>query len=234
MKGQILYIDDNEMDIKVATLALAKLGYECVGFTDFKKALEWTDSNLPQLILLDLQMPGTTGYKLMPLLRAKPKMDQIPIIIISGKNQAQDVRLAIKSGATDYIIKPIDPMVLQEKVERVQNAKMTDFVEIPVPPNLMPNVHFMNPVTVQSVSEFGIRITSPQAMIAGDTIELGGLLAEQMGVEQIWLRAVHVERRAAQKDYVILFSFIGISEKERQVIRRTCRQIWVQSKQEQL
>ncbi len=234
MKGQILYIDDNEMDIKVATMALAKLGYECVGFTDYKRAIEWTIENVPQLILLDLQMPGTTGYKLMPLLRAQPKMDKIPIVIVSGKNQAQDVRLAIKTGATDYIIKPIDPMVLQEKVERVHNAKMNDFVEIPVPLHLMPNVHFMNPVTVLGVSEFGIRIASPQMMAAGDTVELGGLAAEQMGLEQVWLRAVHVERRPTKSDYIIQFSFIGIGEKERQVIRRTCRQIWVQSKQEEL
>lgn len=87
---------------------------------------------------------------------------------------------------------------------------------------------------LSSIEDYRILDSSSQTMDAGDTIELGGLLAEQMGAEQIWLRAVHVERRPVQKDYIILFSFIGISEKERQVIRRTCRQIWVQSKQEQL
>lgn len=234
MKGQILYIDDNEMDLKIASMALSKLGYECAAFTDPKRAGEWLDKNTPQLILLDLQMPGTTGYKLMPVLRAREGLDKVPIIIVSGKNQAQDVRLAIKSGATDYIIKPIDPMVLQEKVERVQNAKASDFVEIAVPPHLMPNVHFMNPVTVLGMSEFGVKVASTQMMETGDTVELGGLLPELMGVDQIWLRVVNVEKRAAQKDYVIQFSFIGISEKERQVIRKTCRQIWVQAKQEQL
>lgn len=234
MKGQILYIDDNEHDLKVATMALSKLGFECVTFTDYKQSLIWLEQNTPQLILLDLQMPGTTGYKLMPLLRARLEPKKVPIIIVSGKNQAQDVRLAIKTGASDYIIKPIDPMILQEKVERAQNDKVTDFVEIAVPTHLMLDVHFLNPITVLGVSEFGIRIAGPQEVTVGDTIELGGLVAEQMGVERIWLRSINVERRPAKNDFVMLFSFIGISEKERQVIRKFCRQIWVQQKQEQM
>ncbi len=234
MKGRILYIDDNELDLKVASMALASAGYECVGFTDYKKALEWIEKNRPNLVLLDIQMPGTTGYRLMPILRAQPNIDKVPIIIVSGKNQAQDVRLAIKSGATDYIVKPIDPMVLQEKVERVENAKAPDFVEIPVPAHLMPNIYLINPVTILGLSEFGVRISTCQMFAAGDTVELGGLLPELIGVDQVWLRALNVERRSVQEDYIVQFSFIGISEKERQVIRRTCRQIWVQAKQEAL
>lgn len=234
MKGQVIYIDDNQMDLKIASMALAKVGYECVGFTEHKEGLAWLEQNHPQVILLDLQMPGTTGYKLMPLIRRIAHLEKVPVLIISGKNQAQDVRLAIKSGATDYIIKPIDPMVLQEKVQRVQNAKMSDFAEIQVPPQYMTDVHFLSPVTVLALSEFGIRISTTQMLVAGDSIELGGLLAEQMGLERVWLRAVHVERRASHADYVVSFSFIGVSEKERQVIRRTCRQIWTLAKQEEL
>jgi CheY-like chemotaxis protein len=227
MKGQILFIDDNEMDVKIATLALEKLGYECCGFTEFVDGLKWADSNVPQAVLLDIHMPGTTGYKLIPQLRKKKGYEKVPIIIVSGNNQAQDVRQAIKAGAIDYIIKPIDPLVLQDKVQRAQSA-VGQFAEVQVPSGFWPNSHFMMPTQIVGLSEFGIRIKSTQSLPVGETVELGGLSLEDMGFEQVWMRCLSAERTGV--DWTMTFSFIGISEKERQILRRTCRKLFVQLK----
>jgi CheY-like chemotaxis protein len=69
MKGLILIIDDNSIDIKIATSAIEKLGYACHGFTNHNEALEWLKTNTPQLIFLDLLMPTISGYEMIPILK---------------------------------------------------------------------------------------------------------------------------------------------------------------------
>ena len=118
MKGQVLIIDDSELDIRIINLVLLREGFDCYGFTDHQKGLDWCLENHPQLIFLDIQMPQISGYDMIPLLKAMPNAVTTPIIMVSGKNDVTDVRRAIQAGASDYIIKPVDPLVLQEKIRK--------------------------------------------------------------------------------------------------------------------
>ncbi len=91
MNGSALVIDDNPLDLKVASSIIERSGYACFAFTDYKAGLEWCKENTPQIIFLDLQMPNITGYELIPILKAQPNTSKTPLFIISGKNQIEDV-----------------------------------------------------------------------------------------------------------------------------------------------
>lgn len=230
MKGQILLIDDNTMDIKIISSVLERSGYACYGYTNYKQALEWLQYNTPQFIFLDLQMPEITGYELIPILRKLNHILTTPIIIVSGKNQIEDVMKAIKLGANDYIVKPIDPLVLQEKIRQTKAVSSEEFHSVDVGSEEGVKAFFAKPLQIISVSEFGVRILSETQIPPGETIEIAGISNEFFGSERLLLRCLNCERDQSSQLYSMQMTYTGMSETQRQIIRKSCRQIWIQSK----
>jgi len=103
---KILIVDD---DISITELmkALVKMdGHEPTAVNDSMQAMEIAQSVNPDLITLDLMMPGLTGFELCKLLRGHPKFANTPIVIISAKDDPESKQQAFDAGARDYITKP--------------------------------------------------------------------------------------------------------------------------------
>ena len=103
---KILIVDD---DITITELmkALATMdGHETTTVNDSLQAVEVANSVQPDLITLDLMMPGLTGFELCKLLHDDPKFSQTPIIIVSAKDDAESKEQAKQAGAIDYLTKP--------------------------------------------------------------------------------------------------------------------------------
>jgi two-component system, OmpR family, response regulator len=121
---RILLVDD-EADIRqVARLALEALGgfqvREChSGIIAPKAALEFE----PQLILMDVMMPGQDGPETLKVLRATPGLPLVPIVFMTAKVQPQEVSAFRSLGALDVIAKPFDPMTLAQTVRRIWDSQ---------------------------------------------------------------------------------------------------------------
>lgn len=103
---RILIIDD---DVTITDLmkALVKMeGHEATTVNDSLQAMEIARSTRPDLITLDLMMPGLTGFELCRLLSDDPKLSRTPIIIVSAKDDPESREKALQAGARDYITKP--------------------------------------------------------------------------------------------------------------------------------
>jgi len=117
---RILLVDD-EADIRqVARLALEALGgfdvRECAsGLAAPDAAAEFA----PDLILMDVMMPGRDGPETLKILRATPGLSEIPIVFMTAKVQPQEVSTFRKLGALDVVAKPFDPMTLAQTVRRI-------------------------------------------------------------------------------------------------------------------
>lgn len=229
MLGHILILDDNPTDVKIAVNALERLGFACHGFSDQNSALHFLNDHSVRLIFLDLQMPKVSGYDLIPVFKKHPMSRDALITIISGKNQTEDVRRAIELGASDYVVKPMDPLVLQEKVRKLTD-KNEDFSGVPVPAEAFQASRFMLNLKVLALSEFGIKLESAHEVKPGDTIEIGGLPLDVAGKERILLRCLSSDARPADRLYTLQFTFVGLGEAARQSLRKYCRQLWVQAK----
>lgn len=230
MKGQILVLDDNLIDVKIVTNVIERTGYACFGFTEYQKALVWLGSNQPQMIFLDLQMPKITGYEMIPLIKILPGMGKVPIIIISGNNQTEDIMKAIKLGAVDYIVKPIDPLVIQEKLEKVSLQTPSEFHSVYIGNEKGVEAYLSRSIKILAASEFGIKVHSDVKLNSGETIEITGAPMEIFGKSSILVRCLSCEHLPEQKSYLLQMTFVGMTEAQRQVIRKNCRQIWIQSK----
>ena len=114
---KILYVED-EPDIRaVAEVALVHLGGLVLKMcASGEEALREAEAFAPDMVLLDVMMPGLDGPSTLKALRALPSMRQVPVAFMTAKVQPNEVAQYIALGAVDVIAKPFDPMTLAEKV----------------------------------------------------------------------------------------------------------------------
>ena len=115
-KQKILIVDD---DVNIAELISLYLNKECYDTQiayDGEEALETFESFAPNLVLLDLMLPGMDGYQVCRELRSK---SQVPIIMLSAKGETFDKVLGLELGADDYMIKPFDTKELVARRPRL-------------------------------------------------------------------------------------------------------------------
>ncbi len=115
-KQKILIVDDDANIAELISLYLTKECYETMIVNDGEEALSIFDSFAPNLILLDLMLPGIDGYQVCREIRAK---SSTPIIMLSAKGEVFDKVLGLELGADDYIIKPFDSKELVARVKAV-------------------------------------------------------------------------------------------------------------------
>lgn len=115
-KQKILIVDDDENIAELISLYLTKECFETLIVGDGESALQQADSFQPQLILLDLMLPGIDGYQVCREIRSK---SNTPIIMLSAKGEVFDKVLGLELGADDYMEKPFDSKELVARVKAV-------------------------------------------------------------------------------------------------------------------
>ncbi len=116
-KKRVLVVDDEPHIVKLVKLSLGNQNYDIVGITSGKEAISYVNDNAPDILVLDLMMPGVNGYEVCQAVRENPKTKGIPIIILSAKSQMLDKLNAIDVGADDYMCKPFDPDELARRIK---------------------------------------------------------------------------------------------------------------------
>lgn len=118
-KRHILVVDDEEEILQLIEYHLLKSGYACTCVTTGTEALRSAQTLLPDLMLLDLMLPGTDGLQICALLKADAKTRPIPIMMVTAKGREADVVRGLEAGADDYVIKPFSPRVLMARVAAI-------------------------------------------------------------------------------------------------------------------
>ena len=119
-KLRILCIEDHPEMIDLMKLILERRGFEVEGAAGGKEGLEAARHSPPDLVLLDLMMPGLDGWEVLRVLKASDDLKEIPVIVVTAKAQEIDKVLALHiARADDYITKPFGPKELVASVERL-------------------------------------------------------------------------------------------------------------------
>jgi len=115
----VLVVDDEEDILQLVSYNLAREGYKVSCAATGEEALKSARADLPDLILLDLMLPGTDGLEVCKLLKAEPRTAGIPIIMLTAKGEEADVVTGLELGADDYVTKPFSPRVLLARLRAV-------------------------------------------------------------------------------------------------------------------
>lgn len=118
VKNKILVVDDSATDTLVISNSLRSEGYDVVTARDGEEALRCLDSERPDLVLLDVVMPGKNGFQLCRQIRNDARYGTLPVILLTSKSQEADKFWGMKQGATAYMTKPFAPEALLATVRQ--------------------------------------------------------------------------------------------------------------------
>ncbi|MBZ0296112.1 MAG: response regulator [Anaerolineae bacterium] len=107
MKKQILVVDDEIGALTLIGIMLERGGFNVLKAKDANTALAVLDQSTPDLIILDVMMPGMNGIELCRVIRERNDTHQVPVLILSARGDAESIMRGIEAGANDYLPKPI-------------------------------------------------------------------------------------------------------------------------------
>jgi len=113
----ILIVDDSPTEVHVMQKALEQHGYRTAVAADGAEGVRLARQMHPDLIFMDIVMPGVNGYQATRTLSNDPDTRTIPIVMVTSKGQATDRIWGLRQGAVDYMVKPVSPDQLVEKAQ---------------------------------------------------------------------------------------------------------------------
>ncbi len=119
MKNFVLIVEDEEDIRELVSYHLLKEGYQVASVASGEEALSVAEKQTPDIILLDVMLPGMDGLTVCQRLRASPKTADVAIMMLTAKSEEADIIRGLNLGATDYVTKPFSPRVLLARVRAV-------------------------------------------------------------------------------------------------------------------
>lgn len=174
-KQKVLIVDDDENISELISLYLTKEFYDTKIVYDGEAALKEFDSYQPNLILLDLMLPGIDGYEVCREIR---KTSNTPIIMLSAKGEVFDKVLGLELGADDYIIKPFDSKELVARVKAVLRrtaAPASPVVQIPDQPSAQ---YVAYPDLIVNLTNYSVTLKNKRLDMPPKELELLYFLAK--------------------------------------------------------
>jgi two-component system phosphate regulon response regulator PhoB len=125
----ILVVDDEPDLLELLRYNLAQHGYEVTCALSGEEALTLLDARPPDLVVLDVMLPGADGLEVCQAMKRETRTATIPIIILSARGEEADVVAGLELGADDYLTKPFSPRVLQARIKAVLRRQQIDTAE---------------------------------------------------------------------------------------------------------
>jgi two-component system, cell cycle response regulator DivK len=116
MKKRILVIEDQEDNRQIVRDLVTASGYELIEATTGEEGIEAAARERPDLILMDIQLPGIDGYEVTRRIKANPQLSKIPIIAVTSYALSGDDKKAFAAGCDGYVTKPYSPRLLLAKI----------------------------------------------------------------------------------------------------------------------
>lgn len=147
---RILVVDDAEDLVELLQYNLGRAGFAVRTAANGRAALDEIAREIPDLVVLDLMMPGISGSEVLRRLRNEQATAQLPVIILTAKGEESDQIVGLTLGADDYVTKPYSIQVLMARIDAVLRRVDKPPHEAPVPPPLRLGALELNPATYEA------------------------------------------------------------------------------------
>lgn len=220
--SKILIVDDVlEMRTLLQSL-VTKYGYTADSAASGNAALAKIDAQPDiRLILLDIGLEDMSGFDFITKIAPQRKQRDLKIIFVSGKRDQPNILRAIQLGGDDYIVKPIDPVILQNKISnallgRYPKSAETEAAKITVS---MVNSPIEIPLSVIELTPEGITLESPVAFKVGSDIELKVPQLQKAAGDSRPLKCKIIRADARGKMFLIVTKFVSLSDRMNKAVR---------------
>ena len=165
IKKTVLVVEDEENIRELVSYHLLKEGYQVAGVASGEEALATAEAQPPDLILLDLMLPGIDGLTVCKRLRNNPRTESVPILVLTAKGEESDIVSGLNQGANDYVTKPFSPRVLLARVRAILRR-------IPDAPVEDQDEEDEDAVEVISIHELTIHLGRHEVLVHGNPVSL--------------------------------------------------------------
>ena len=124
MTARVLVVDDIPANVKLLEIRLSKAYFDVITANDGPSALDLLHDNLPDIVLLDVMMPGMSGFEVCKKIKSDPKTCHIPVVMVTALSEAKDRIQGLEAGADDFLTKPINDKALLARVRNLTRVKM--------------------------------------------------------------------------------------------------------------
>ena len=182
--GSILVVDDDPHTLKYVRDALANAGYAPIGTADPGEVASLIQSSKPQLVLLDVVLPGTDGIKLMEDIL---EVDQVPVILLSGYGRDEIIARAFEGGASDYVVKPFTPTELIARIQATLRKQADPDRAEPDQPYVLGDLTINYEERRVTVAGRGVRLTAKEYQLLYElSVGRGRVLTHDVLLRRIW------------------------------------------------
>lgn len=119
MAKNVLIVDDDATMVNLLSTILDLEGFKTQKALSGQEALDLIGEELPDMVLLDIMMPGIDGFEVLARLRNEPRTEKLPVILLTAKTEDRDMFEGWKKGADEYVTKPFDPLELVKIINSV-------------------------------------------------------------------------------------------------------------------
>ncbi len=119
MAKNVLIVDDDATMVNLLSTILDLEGFKTQKALSGQEALDLIGEELPDMVLLDIMMPGMDGFEVLARLRNEPRTEKLPVILLTAKTEDRDMFEGWKKGADEYVTKPFDPLELVKIINSV-------------------------------------------------------------------------------------------------------------------
>lgn len=219
--ARIILVDDDQEILVLGRALLAQAGHDVLTALSAMEAVELLRKHGCDIMVTDVNMPTHSGYDLVKTVRADKKWWKLPIAMLTGRRERRDIERALELGVDDYILKPIDPMLLLKKVETLL-AKVDEENKAPALDFARANFNYKGkiglPVEMRSISELGLVLTLPHNLTEGSLVHLETELFSEIGCEPPPMKVLSAVQLASGV-YETRVMFVGVDEAVLQKIR---------------
>ncbi len=220
--ARILVVDDDNDVLKLVEGVFAFAGHTVFTSDDPFKAIDLLDNSEFDLLISDANMPHFSGFELVQTIRKNPRFAKLAVAMLTGLRERKDIERALKVGVDDYIVKPIDPMILMQKVTALFERK---------PPEKRPEAYFneldpmakayiKTPFRIERISELGALVVSTVPLVPGQVLDIKGAFFDSLSAEVPPMKVLSLEPKKKEGEWRAQLIFLGAREAFLQKIRR--------------
>lgn len=216
-RHKILIIDKNAGGSFLLMSILKDWGHEIFSLNSFLKAIDYSKTSYtPDLVIVDMQEPGMLFYEFPRKFIERTGITS-PIVVHSAIRSKEIVTKSIQAGYKDYLMRPMDPEILHDKIDTLLNPDMK-LSQKTFNFNLNEDAKITCPVHINLVNEFGIQASVPYHFVPGMVFDLQSPILQGQGLDAINVRVVEVQTQDVKNDsaypYLIKLDFVGLTNTE--------------------
>jgi DNA-binding response OmpR family regulator len=218
--ASLLLVDDDSDILKLGSHVLSAAGHFVFTAMDAEQALDHLNAKKIDLIISDANMPRHSGFDLLQTIKQSNAFKSIPVAFLTGRREKKDIELAMKLGVTDYIVKPLDPFLLIQKVNQILEQKEVESTQVQLArAKVTTTAKLLVDIEIQTLSEVGLELKCSEKMSIGLKVNLDTKIFEEIGIKKPFMKVLSCIESRKDQTFHIKLQFLGLNEADLTKIR---------------